>query len=284
VPEPPSSRPPGAEGVPAARTLADLLDAATVLVIAPKADGESVSTGTGFFVGPNTIVTNAHVVDGAGADIFVTSEALREVHPARLAGSTGPPEIGRPDFALLLVDDVGDATATATFVLSTTVDKLDNVVAPGFPGVIMETDSNYQALLGGDAAAVPELTAQSGAVTVIQTFPTGTEIIIHWADISPGNSGGPLVDTCGRVVGVNTVVNPDLQGTLRRRNYSLHTRELQRVLDGVGIAYDLSEDACQPMLARAPDPPQPQAAPEPQEAGSPQGEPAPEGEPAPVRR
>ena len=282
VPEPPSSRPPGAEGVPAARTLADLLDAATVLVIAPKADGESVSTGTGFFVGPNTIVTNAHVVDGAGADIFVTSEALREVHPARLAGSTGPPEIGRPDFALLQVDDVGDATAT--FVLSPTVDKLDNVVAPGFPGVIMETDANYQALLGGDAAAAPELTAQSGAVTVIQTFPTGTEIIIHSADISPGNSGGPLVDTCGRVVGVNTFVNPDQQGTLRRLNYSLHTRELQRFLDGAGIAYDLSEDACQPMLARAPEPPQPQVAPETQDAAPAQGEPAPEGEPAPVRR
>jgi S1-C subfamily serine protease len=282
VPEPPSSRPPGAEGVPAARTLADLLDAATVLVIAPKADGESVSTGTGFFVGPNTIVTNAHVVDGAGADIFVTSEALREVHPARLAGSTGPPEIGRPDFALLQVDDVGDATAT--FVLSPTVDKLDNVVAPGFPGVIMETDANYQALLGGDAAAAPELTAQSGAVTVIQTFPTGTEIIIHSADISPGNSGGPLVDTCGRVVGVNTFVNPDQQGTLRRLNYSLHTRELQRFLDGAGIAYDLSEDACQPMLARAPEPPQPQVAPEAQDAAPAQGEPAPEGEPAPVRR
>jgi S1-C subfamily serine protease len=148
----------------------------------------------------------------------------------------------------------------------------------------METDANYQALLGGDAAAAPELTAQSGAVTVIQTFPTGTEIIIHSADISPGNSGGPLVDTCGRVVGVNTFVNPDQQGTLRRLNYSLHTRELQRFLDGAGIAYDLSEDACQPMLARAPEPPQPQVAPETQDAAPAQGEPAPEGEPAPVRR
>ena len=192
VPEPPSSQPPGSEGAPDAaptRTLADLIDAATVLVIAPSADRQNLSTGTGFFVGPNTIVTNAHVVDGAGADIFVTSEALHEVHPARLAQSTGPPEIGRPDFAILQVDDVGDGTAT--FVLSPTVDKLDNVVAPGFPGVIMETDANYQALLEGDAAAAPELTAQSGAVTVIQTFPTGTEIIIHSADISPGNSGGP---------------------------------------------------------------------------------------------
>ena len=140
-------------------------------------------------------------------------------------------------------------------MLSPTVDKLDNVVAPGFPGVIMETDANYRALLEGDAAAAPELTAQSGAVTVIQTFPTGIEIIIHSADISPGNSGGPLVDTCGRVVGVNTFVNPDEQGTLRRLNYSLHTRELQRFLDGAGVAYSMSEDACQPMLARAPEPP-----------------------------
>jgi S1-C subfamily serine protease len=274
VPEPPSETSPGSEGAPA-RTLADLLDAATVLVIAPSADGEGVSTGTGFFIAPDTIVTNAHVVDRAGADIFVTSEALREVHPARLVSSTGPPEIGRPDFAILEVDDAG--AGIAAYALSPTVAKLDNVVAPGFPGVIMETDANYQALLAGDAAATPELTAQSGAVTVVQTFPTGAEIIIHSADISPGNSGGPLVDSCGRVVGVNTFVNPDEQGTLRRLNYALHTRELQRFLDGAGVAYRVLEDACQPMLARAPDPP---LAPDggedvPQPGSTPQDEPAP---------
>ena len=251
VPEPAGEgQPPSAAP---ARTLADLLDAATVLVIAPSADQQSLSTGTGFFVGPNTIVTNSHVVDAAGPDIFVTSEALHEVHPARLMGSTGPPEIGRPDFAILQVDDVG--SDTASLVLTPTIAKLDNVVASGFPDVILETDVNYQALLSGDGAATPELTAQSGAVTVVQTFPTGAEIIIHSADISPGNSGGPLVDTCGRVVGVNTFVNPDQQGTLRRLNYALHTRELQRFLDGAGITYNLAEDACQPMLARAPEPP-----------------------------
>lgn len=254
VPERPSTQ--GQQPGPApTRTLADLLDAATVLVIAPSADQQNLSTGTGFFIAPNTVVTNSHVVDGAGQDIFVTSEALGEVHPARLVISTGPPEIGRPDFAILQVEDVG--SETATFVLSPTVAKLDNVVAPGFPGVIMETDANYRALLAGDVAAAPELTAQSGAVTVIQTFPTGIEVIIHSADISPGNSGGPLVDTCGRVVGVNTFVNPDQQGTLRRLNYSLHTRELQRFLDGAGIAYGVAEGACQPVLARAPDPPPP---------------------------
>ena len=250
VPEPPDGQ--GAPQQPA-RTLADLLDAATVLVLAPSADQEGLSTGTGFFIGPNTIITNLHVVEGAGPDIFVTSEALHEVHPARLVQTTGSSEIGTPDFAILEVDDVGPETAS--FVLSPTINKLDNVVAPGFPGVIMQTDANYQALLQGNAAAAPELTAQSGAVTVIQTFPTGSEIIIHSADISPGNSGGPLVDSCGRVVGVNTFVNPDEQGTLRRLNYSLHTRELQRFLDSVGVAYAVASDACQPSLAQVEPPP-----------------------------
>jgi S1-C subfamily serine protease len=252
VPEPQDTESPAGPQQPT-RTLADLLDAATVLVLAPGADQESLSTGTGFFIAPNTIITNFHVVEGAGPDIFVTSEALREVHPARLVQTTGSSEIGTADFAILEVDDVGPETAS--FVLSPTIDKLDNVVAPGFPGVIMQTDANYQALLQGNAAAAPELTAQSGAVTVIQTFPTGSEIIIHSADISPGNSGGPLVDSCGRVVGVNTFVNPDEQGTLRRLNYSLHTRELQRFLDSAGVAYTISGDACQPSLARVEPPP-----------------------------
>jgi S1-C subfamily serine protease len=269
VPEPPSNEgepgteqaspdydqgaPPDGESAPSTRTLADLLDAATVLLIAPSADGESLSTGTGFFVGPNTIVTNSHVVADAGEAIYVTSEALHEVHPARLVTSTGPPEIGKPDFAILQVDDVGPAASS--YVLSTNVDKLDNVIAAGFPGVVMETDPHYQALLQGDASAVPELTAQSGAVTVIQTFPTGSEIVIHSADISPGNSGGPLVDTCGRVVGVNTFVNPDEQGTLRRLNYALHARELERFLDGAGVSYRASDGACQPQLAQIAPPP-----------------------------
>ena len=119
----------------------------------------------------------------------------------------------------------------------------------------METDPHYRALLEGDPAAVPELTAQSGAVTVVQTFPTGSEIIIHSADISPGNSGGPLVDSCGRVVGVNTFVNPDQQGTLRRLNFALHARELERFLDGAGVPYRASDGACQPQLAQVAPPP-----------------------------
>ncbi len=87
------------------------------------------------------------------------------------------------------------------------------------------------------------------------------------------------------MVGVNTFVNPDQQGTLRRLNYALHTRELQRFLDGAGVAYDLSEDSCQPMLARAPDAPQPQVAPEAEpQAPEPEDPTSPEGEPAPVRR
>ncbi|MCS7294922.1 MAG: trypsin-like peptidase domain-containing protein [Chloroflexota bacterium] len=70
------------------------------------------------------------------------------------------------------------------------------------------------------------LVERIGANPVVQGSPTftfgnfstvrifeGAEFLQHNADINPGNSGGPLVDQCGRVVGVNTiqVLNPNTE-------------------------------------------------------------------------
>ena len=44
-----------------------------------------------------------------------------------------------------------------------------------------------------------------GVVTVVQNRGQDLPIVIHTADISPGNSGGPLIDERGRVVGVVTL-------------------------------------------------------------------------------
>ncbi len=52
--------------------------------------------------------------------------------------------------------------------LASHVERLENVVAGGFPGVIMDTDINFQALRSGDATAIPQMAVTQGVVTVIQ--------------------------------------------------------------------------------------------------------------------
>jgi hypothetical protein len=95
-------------------------------------------------------------------------------------------------------------------------------------------------------------------VTVIQQAAQDLPVIIHTANISPGNSGGPLIDSCGRVVGVNTFIRVD-QESSSRLNYALQASALATFLGEQGVPHRLLDDACQPRVAEA----APQPAPDP---------------------
>lgn len=223
-------------------TLQDLIDASVVLVIAPATNGGGLSTGTGFFIGRDTIVTNLHVVDGAQS-VFVVNEMLASPVPVTVAATTGSFEIGSPDFAVLTGEF---ENAPPPIPISAQIEKLQDVIAPGFPGVIMQTDSNFAELLRNGEGEPPAVAAEMGSVTVIQDFSSGSKVVIHSADLSPGNSGGPLLDGCGRAVAVNTFVNPDEDGTFRRLNYSLHADELIAFLNAQGIDFAAANNECEP--------------------------------------
>ncbi|MGD9294783.1 MAG: serine protease, partial [Roseobacter sp.] len=64
---------------------------------------------------------------------------------------------------------------------------------------------------------------------------------------SKGNSGGPLVDMCGRVVGVNTFV---VQGPMRNLNFALATDDLLLFLQDTPADPVVSSEACVPLVAR----------------------------------
>ncbi len=235
--------------------LETVLDQTTVLIIVPN--GEQTGIGSGFFVGPGTIVTNRHVVEGRGDRVLVTNPFFGRVLTAEVVAETPDAAIGSPDFAVLRVD-TGDLAPPALPV-TTVIGRLDNVVASGFPAIVVRSDARFAALAEGDGTSSPSANMQSGAVTVIQPHVAGdAEVILHSAEISGGNSGGPLVDTCGRVVGVNTFVNAEREQTFRRLNYALHGSELQAFLDEVGVEYRAASGACAPRVAA---PPVAQAAP-----------------------
>ena len=207
--------PPGAVVPPAGAqafqgTLADLLTQAVVLIIAPgKGPDAGMSTGTGFFVAPGLIATNRHVIEDADqAEIVVTSRKLARITRAQVMAQSPSSDIGGLDVALLRVESVSGVQPLA---FSPVVAPLDQVIAAGFPGLLLQSDEAFTRLRNGDAAAVPEIILTDGRVNAIQSASSGLKIIPHSAAVSGGNSGGPLTDACGRVVGINTFITANRQ-------------------------------------------------------------------------
>jgi S1-C subfamily serine protease len=149
--------------------------------------GEGESTGTGVVVtSDGEILTNAHVVEGA-----------TEVR-VRFAGDTEPvtavvvaADAGN-DLALLKVD--AQNLVAATFAKPGSVRVGDQVVAIGYA---LALDGGPSVTTGIVSAMRRTIFTDSGALnSLIQTD----------AAISSGNSGGPLANMRGEVVGINTAV------------------------------------------------------------------------------
>ncbi len=235
---------PGAKGLDG-KSVLNLLDNTTALVV--RTAKKSLGTGSGFFVGPNLLVTNAHVVGKSPGQskFFVANRALGKPVPAKVVHvSTAKKE----DFAVLQIEGAAEQPYLA---LGTTVGRLDNVVAAGYPGILLSSDLNWHRMIKGDASAIPQMAVTQGVVTVLQNMPGGREVIAHTATISPGNSGGPLVDSCGRVVGINTFGRTQKTRTVY---YAIQSGSLAAFLQSKGVDHSKVGDACQPTIARAPAP------------------------------
>lgn len=218
--------------------LAKALEQATAMVIV--VDGDKLGTGTGFFIAPNLLVTNRHVVESAKQQVLLTSDALKTLHRATIVHTTSNSDVGSPDFALLRLDE---GVAPGTLPAALEVSKLTPVVAAGFPGVVVANDPRFRRLIAGDRSAAPDLNLTQGGVQSLQPGTAGTQLIVHTASIAKGNSGGPLVDACGRVVGVNTFINVD-QSQSAKTNYALRSEAMQAFLQAAGSPARVDPRAC----------------------------------------
>lgn len=279
APDAPAAQPPpGTAGQAFQGTLLELLDRATVLVIGPQMQG-GVGIGSGFLVAPGVIVTNAHVVQNLIPDrIHVVNRALGRPVPVVLGARTPQAQPGAPDFAILRLP--AGTAGLQPLALTRVAARLDPVVAAGFPASILQTDANFRALLEG-AATAPELVVTDGLISAVQTLPSGLVAMPHTAAIGRGNSGGPLVDRCGRVVGVNTFgfVDPS---QAERVSYAQKTEALLAFLAAHGIAPAVAEGPCRPAAPAAAAPALPAAPATAPTAPSGGGSPAPPGPAVPT--
>ncbi|MGA1859736.1 DegQ family serine endoprotease [Azospirillum sp. 11R-A] len=151
----------------------------------------SMALGSGFIIDPSgLIVTNNHVVSDA-AEIAVTLHDGTRL-PAKLVGSDAP-----TDLALLKVESAKPLTA-AHWGDSEAVEVGDWVVAIGNPFG-----------LGGSVTAG----ILSARARDIQQGPYD-EYLQTDAAINRGNSGGPLYDAGGAVIGINTAIYSPTGGSV----------------------------------------------------------------------
>ncbi|MEI6559918.1 MAG: serine protease [Rhodospirillaceae bacterium] len=225
---PPASPPQAGAITPAPLTeLARHLERSTVLVLT---EGGS---GSGFFIAPDLIATNRHVIEHqADRRVLVTSKRLGQVVWGQVVAQTrGSGDAGAPDFAVIRIPAVANAEPLA---FAAGVGKLQKVVVAGYPGLVIGQDAGFRRLLSGDRSAAPDLSLTEGSVSAAQTSAFGLTQIVHSAIVLTGNSGGPLVDACGRLVGVNTFIAVD-QAQSGHVNYALSAGDLATFLAGASI-------------------------------------------------
>lgn len=245
---------------PFSGSLAQLLEHATVMIASAGPAG--IGHGSGFFIAGDLVLTNAHVVQQADPNqIFVTSRAMGRAVKAQLVSMTrgaggGPVEPGMPDFALLRLPEA--VPGAQPLALTPTADKLLDVVAAGYPASVVQVEQGMQELQQGRLGTPPELVLTRGSISTIQRLENGLVVMPHSADISPGNSGGPLVDTCGRVVGINTFVSYATQ-VADRVKYAQKTENLLPWLQQQNVQAVVKPEACQPVVPGLPATPQPPA-------------------------
>ena len=210
-----------------------------VVLVLNRGD-RGTGTGTGFVLNDGGyIATNEHVVKDASA--VSIHQGDRGVD-ATVVWSSRP-----MDLAIVKMEEPLGGLGTVTLALSSPDENTDqSVQAVGFPAV------SEVRVAGGDVLGrvrdgldIGDPTYTEGQVSIFHRdgyWRSGAtlNIVQHTAPINAGNSGGPLFDACGRVIGVNTGgiksrVDDGLVDVISGTYWASFAGELARVLDSSAI-------------------------------------------------
>lgn len=194
-------------------------------------------TGSGFVVAPHLVVTNAHVVAAArqqpNYSVAVVPPSGDSIVAARIIKYS-------PISDMALLEYVGGPDLPALTIATLEPHAGDAIVALGYPDI---DDLQRPAV---DLIRPTPPSRSSGSIASLRDrAPTGDPIPIinHEAAISSGSSGGPLLDECGRVIGVNTW-HARGTDTLESRGVATRASVLIDFLDEAGVTPLLSDERC----------------------------------------
>lgn len=209
-----------------------------VRVVIVGRDGDElfpISHGSGFAISGETVVTNAHVIAQARAD-------------DRLSIGIVPSDGGNAVFARLVAVSQRNDLA---LIQTTSPMRLPPLTIAGNPAI----DSGAVTAVGFPMNV--DRAQGLGATDIFRAQPpvksTGylsgrrpsreMDTLLHTAPIARGNSGGPLLDECGRVLGVNSF-GTDSGGPDAEFFFAVSTRELLPFLRANGISPQINALPC----------------------------------------
>ena len=151
--------------------------ASTVLIVMADANGQLLSTGSGFFVERGIIATNLHVVEGVFKG-YIKQVGVNKTYRIQSIVAMDT----RQDLALIKVPDVS---------------------APILPiGRSDKVQIGESVYVAGNPIGFLEGTFSNGIVSGVREFQVGIARIQITAPISEGSSGGPVLNSRGEVIGI----------------------------------------------------------------------------------
>jgi tetratricopeptide (TPR) repeat protein len=183
---------------------------AVVSVITYDAKGEVQVTGSGFFIRPGEVVTNMHVIDGAHHAEIRTLDGKGRTYPVK--GVVSFDDEG--DLAVLSVNAPADRDRTLQ-IADSLPEEGEDIFVIGSPLRLDGSISN-------------------GIVSAVREVPNLGEVIQITAPISHGNSGSPLFNMKGQVIGIITMKVTNGQNI----NLALGAARLKQLREGKLLSFD----------------------------------------------
>ena len=177
----PAPTPTPAPAAPAAGTCV-LAESAERVSAATFQVQTTTGTGTAFYIGKGEWITNHHVVDDV-SNATLANGATRVT--ATIAGSL-------PDYDLALLRARPPGSVPALAFAGSRPELASDLMVVGFPVWVSSTPSVTRGAVSKHAPFSSHYPGRNGVVVQVD------------AAVNPGNSGGPIVDDCGTVIGVAT--------------------------------------------------------------------------------